>query len=152
SVGYLAFVALTVACAVALRRKQALIGTSQLVEKPTSPSLGNRLRLRLVAFAFVPSLLMLGVTRHLSTDIASIPLMSVVPLSLYLLSFVLAFGRRTSRRVDISSRAIALLAVPLAASFAAEIGMVWLAVLPHLLFFFAAAVLAHSRVAELRPN
>jgi SAM-dependent methyltransferase len=151
SIGYVLFVALTAACAIALRRRAGTVGTVPAFAAPTSPPLGNRLRLRLVGFAFVPSLLMLGVTRHLSTDIASIPLLWVVPLSLYLLSFVLAFGRRTSRLVDLSSRAVALLAVPLAASFAAEVGSVWLAILPHLAFFLAAAVLAHARVAEARP-
>src|SRR5262245_51662327 len=113
SVGYLLFVALTAACAVVLRRRS--VDTGPAVPAPTSPPLGRNLRLKLVGFAFVPSLLMLGVTRHLSTDIASIPLLWVVPLSLYLLSFVLAFGRRTSRMIDLSSRAVALLAIPLAA-------------------------------------
>ena len=149
SIGYLLFVALTAACAVVLRRRA--VDTGPAVVAPTSAPLGNRRRLRLVGFAFVPSLLMLGVTRHLSTDIASIPLLWVVPLALYLLSFVLAFGKRSSRLVDLSSRAVALLAVPLAASFAAEVGSVWLAILPHLAFFLAAACLAHGRIAALRP-
>ena len=41
-----------------------------------------------------PSLLLLGTTRHLSTDVAAIPLLWVVPLSLYLLTFVVAFSGR----------------------------------------------------------
>lgn len=43
--------------------------------------------------AFVPSSLMLGVTSHVSQDIAAFPLLWVVPLAIYLLSFVVAFGR-----------------------------------------------------------
>ena len=46
-----------------------------------------------IALAFVPSSLMLGVTFHMTTDIASIPLMWVVPLALYLVTFIIAFGR-----------------------------------------------------------
>src|SRR5205807_2993191 len=50
-------------------------------------------RLRWIALAFVPSSLMLGATTYITTDIAAIPLLWVVPLSLYLLSFILVFGR-----------------------------------------------------------
>ena len=45
-----------------------------------------------VVLALVPSSLMLGVTTYLTTDLAAIPLLWVVPLALYLLSFVVAFG------------------------------------------------------------
>lgn len=152
SLGYLSFVVLTGACAWVLRRRpDAVVGLAAAEAGPTSPSLGARLRVRLVAFAFVPSLLLLGVTRHLSTDIASIPLLWVVPLALYLLSFVLAFGRSPERLIDLSGRTVALLAVPLAASFAASFDSVWLVLVPHLVFFLAAATLAHARLAELRP-
>jgi len=43
--------------------------------------------------AFVPSSLMLGVTSSLSTDVAAIPLFWVIPLALYLLSFIIVFGQ-----------------------------------------------------------
>ena len=153
SMGYLAFVLLTGACAwVIHRRPGATAGTTTIDAGPTSPPLGSRLRLRLIGFAFVPSLLLLGVTRHLSTDIASIPLLWVVPLALYLLSFVLAFGRPPARLIDLSGRTVALLAVPLAAAFAASFDSVWLVLVPHLVFFLAAATLAHARLAELRPT
>src|SRR6188472_4010156 len=47
-----------------------------------------------MALAAVPSSLMLSVTTYISTDIAAIPLMWIVPLLLYLLTFVLVFARR----------------------------------------------------------
>ena len=50
-------------------------------------------RLRWLILAFVPSSLLLGVTTHLTTDIAAVPLFWVVPLVLYLLSFAIAFQR-----------------------------------------------------------
>ena len=47
---------------------------------------------------------MLGVTAHLSTDVAPIPLLWVLPLAIYLASFVAAFARRLEigcpRRLD----------------------------------------------------
>ena len=52
-----------------------------------------------IAAAAVPSALSLGVTLHISTDVASAPMLWVVPLALYLATFVLAFmqGQRKAR-------------------------------------------------------
>lgn len=44
--------------------------------------------------ALVPSSLLLGVTFHITTDIMSIPMMWVLPLALYLLTFVIAFSKK----------------------------------------------------------
>jgi hypothetical protein len=52
-----------------------------------------RQRLVWVGVAFVPSSLMMGVTLYLTTDIAPVPLLWIVPLALYLLAFILAFAR-----------------------------------------------------------
>ena len=49
---------------------------------------------RWVLLALVPSSLLAGVTTFLTTDVAAVPLLWVVPLSLYLLTFVVAFARR----------------------------------------------------------
>ena len=48
----------------------------------------------LVLLAAAPSSLMLGVTAHLTTDVASAPFLWVIPLALYLLTFVIAFQTR----------------------------------------------------------
>src|SRR5207247_2822437 len=53
-------------------------------------------RLHWIALAFVPSSLMLGATTYITTDIAAIPLLWVLPLALYLLSFILVFSRLPS--------------------------------------------------------
>src|SRR5262249_46475456 len=50
-------------------------------------------RLRWVALAAVPSSLMLGIITYISTDVSAIPLFWVIPLALYLLSFILVFSR-----------------------------------------------------------
>ena len=59
-----------------------------------SPDIDWRRRGMWVLLAFAPSSLMLGVTLHLSTDVAAVPLLWVLPLALYLLSFVIVFARR----------------------------------------------------------
>ncbi len=50
-------------------------------------------RLRWIGLAFVPSSLMLGVTTHITTDLSPIPLFWLIPLTIYLLSFILVFSK-----------------------------------------------------------
>src|SRR5205823_6749761 len=64
-----------------------------LMPEYVEPAPSWRTRLHWLALAFVPSSLMLGATTYLSTDIAPIPLIWVIPLALYLLSFILVFAR-----------------------------------------------------------
>ena len=45
----------------------------------------------------MPSSLLLGVTTYITTDIAAVPLLWVLPLAIYLLTFILAFGRWPAR-------------------------------------------------------
>ena len=58
-------------------------------------------------------LLMMGATTHITTDIASVPLLWVVPLAVYLLSFVLVFARRPLLPHALAVRALPLLVLPL---------------------------------------
>lgn len=51
-------------------------------------------RFRWVALSFVPSSLLLGVTTHITTDIAAMPLLWALPLALYLVTFIIAFADR----------------------------------------------------------
>ena len=51
-----------------------------------------RRRLKWLVLAFVPSSLIVAATTVLTTDVAPIPLLWVLPLGLYLLSFMLAFS------------------------------------------------------------
>ena len=75
---------------------------------PRRPGIGVDTRSRWTAMAFVPSSLMLGVTTHISTDLASIPLLWVLPLAAYLLTFVLVFSTR-----DVIPRTLVARALPL---------------------------------------
>lgn len=54
-------------------------------------------RLRWVALAFVPSCFSLAVTTYLTTDISAIPLLWVIPLAIYLLTFILVFSQLVGR-------------------------------------------------------
>jgi hypothetical protein len=112
-----------------------------------------RRRMRWVVLAFVPSSLMLGVTTALTTDIPAIPLFWVLPLALYLLSFVLVFARRPLLSHLWLSRRLPFLIL------AAAIPIVLKGVLPLMVFLlidlaalFAVAMVCHGEVARSRPG
>lgn len=106
-----------------------------------------------LALAFLPSSLMLGVTAHLSTDIAAIPLMWVVPLAIYLATFVVAFAR-SSREVHpgwpIASAVTAVVATLVWMS--ASSLPVWLAFAVDLTLLATVAYTAHAQLAARRPS
>lgn len=108
-------------------------------------------RLGLWAFlAFVPSSLMLGVTTRLTTDLGSIPLLWVVPLALYLISFIIAFMNR-----DILSEGNLrrLLTVSLIVTVVLTSGLLeGLAAGLLLAGFFGVAVVSHRLLYLKRPG
>jgi len=111
-------------------------------------------KLRWIALAFVPSSLMLGVTFHMSTDIASIPLMWVIPLSLYLLTFIIAFGRLPAWfRIVIGNLAPVMILLLVFTMISKVVsGHMGLEILLHILTFFAVALMCHYELAYDRPS
>src|SRR5581483_3175646 len=71
------------------RNMNAAVETASRSEEAAVPTWRDRAKW--IALSFVPSALLLAVTAHISTDIASAPFLWVIPLALYLLTFVLTF-------------------------------------------------------------
>lgn len=109
-------------------------------------------RVRWVLLALAPSSLMLGVTTHLTSDIAAIPLLWVVPLAIYLLTFTLAFARRTWIPRSLVLRALPLVLLPLSVVVVTRIYVVWLMVPLHLLLQLVATLACHRELADDRPS
>ena len=98
-------VAMVVACAAAARRTPPRYGESPaVIAIRTGPAALWRARALWIALAFIPSSLLLGVTSYITTDVASAPLLWVIPLALYLLSFVVTFAHRPPIRASWSDR------------------------------------------------
>ena len=127
-------------------------------ESPASePRIAWRQRLTWIALAFVPSSLLLGVTTYITTDIASAPLLWVVPLALYLFSFVIAFARQTPLKSEwtLKAQAIGILVVATMVTLVLLFerrGPVFVVAGVHLLTFFVTAVLCHTELARRRPG
>jgi hypothetical protein len=150
SIGYVLFAVLCLGCLVVARRGGR--SAQSVSARANVPALAWRTRARWVATALVPSSLMLGVTTYVSTDVASFPLLWVLPLAVYLLTFVVTFARRPL----VTPHAAALiLPLPTALVFAQMLGAITLplpvTLLAQLFVLFFAGVLAHGRLAEERP-
>lgn len=108
--------------------------------------------LRWIVLALVPSSLLLGVTQHITTDIAAVPLLWAIPLALYLVTFILAFSLRTARLLRVLTRVVPVLGVASAVAIMVDAGHPLIVVLAlHLSAFFAIALACHARLAESRP-
>src|SRR6185503_5122946 len=91
-VGFAILIGLICLIAAIAARRSELRGA--LVEHDSTSEVTVLRRLRWLALSFVPSSLMIGVTTYITADVAAVPLLWVIPLALYLLTFVLAFGRK----------------------------------------------------------
>ena len=111
-------------------------------------------RVRWVLLSFVPSSMLLAVTTYLSTDVASIPLLWIGPLAIYLLTFVIVFARkvvifRHSFSLWLQPPFLLILAVALALMMQRSVT----ALAPtHLAAFFLTALVCHGELAKDRPS
>ena len=110
-------------------------------------------RLRWVLLSFAPSSLLIGTTTYLSTDIASVPFLWVIPLALYLLTFVLVFARRPlfPRWFMLHAQLVLGLTLMVAICLGSSRGILGPAIL-HLVAFFVTAMMCHRELADSRPR
>lgn len=152
SLGYAALSCAVVACGLRLR-DNAPVATPSEAERAVEAEPGRRLAW--IGLSAVPSGLLVAATAHISTDVAAIPLIWVVPLALYLVSFILAF-----RPVQSGSAKTGLMLTGLQiAGTVCAFAMVVLKQAPFLLdlgltlgLLFVNALIAHRAVYALRPS
>ncbi len=147
SLGYGGFALITAGLALLAWRAR---DHAAVAVEPAAP-ITWRQRLVWLALSAAPSSLLLGVTGHISADIASAPFLWVAPLALYLVTFIIAFETRAAGfeqwapffRVVLVPEALLLFAVP---------GAHPLLQLPvHLLAFFFTAQVCAFALARRRP-
>ena len=116
-------------------------------------AIDRTMRVRWLLLSFVPSSLLLGVTNYISTDIAAVPLFWVVPLALYLLTFIIVFAPKRLLSQDLALRAQAvLLALLIVTVLWPVLGLPIIAFPLHLLVFFLTALACHGELANSRPD
>jgi spermidine synthase len=177
SLGYIVLAVLIVLCALILWRSPPAAGAAvlEVTALPSSPgggpvsadgssawprrdgarsdALSVGRRLRWVVLAFVPSSLLLGATTFITTDIAAVPLLWVLPLAIYLLSFIVAFGHwpaRFHRMVVAVMLPLVLVVIFLMVSGFRQ--RMWVTVLWHFLALLVVALACHGELALDRPS
>ncbi len=151
SVGFWALAALVAGCGYASLRRE--LRTRDDVRLGVGSAVSLSQRALWIVLALVPSVLLLGVTQHLATDVVSVPLLWVVPLALYLVTFMAAFSTRgfgSARRWGSVAPLVALLVLVL--SLGQVRYPILMITLVHLAAFTVLAMLCHTRLAGSRPD
>lgn len=148
TLGYaLVFVAVAT-CALLLPRR---IADEPHVHTTSAPPATERVALWII-LAFVPSGLMLATSSFLTTDIVAVPMLWVLPLGLYLLSFTIAFAtRRTAARVVTRFAPLMILLFG-GLMITGNHGNPALNAVMALGLLFVTAVALHTRMYDLRPE
>lgn len=152
SISYVAFVAV---CAVVAWKCGALESGEDRTHEaaPDTPPPGWSEKLVWMGLAACASALMLSVTNHLTQNIAAIPFLWVLPLSLYLLSFILCFDsdRWYSRWIFTRLSAVALGGMAYAMSGESEISSLKASLALFCTAMFVVCMVCHGEVARRRP-
>ena len=155
AIGYLLLVLALVMAFVLMRSRSAALPSTEAAATPgegadVPPSWSDRLGW--IGLALVPSALLTAFTTHVTTDIASAPLLWVLPLSLYLLTFVLVFRDRSliPRQILLALH-LAAVVVALPALSQTKHENWFLTATTGVAVFFASAMVAHRTLYEARP-
>jgi spermidine synthase len=152
--GYGVFVVLTLVCALLVWKGNRPPGPE--LESHHPPQGPGSLRPGAVIvwlfLAFVPSSLMLGVTSYLTTDVAATPFLWVIPLALYLLTFILTFARRPPLPHSWMVKALPMAAIVLTLALSLSAVTQPLFIPIHLANFFIAAMVCHGELVKHRPS
>lgn len=125
------------------------------VEQTPSEVIPVKTKLLWIALSCIPSSLLLGVTTTITTDIASTPLFWVIPLAIYLLTFILCFNPASSGIYLVFNKihpyalcglVIMLLGAKLGHYFSVP------SILIHLATFTAIAFICHGQLYQSRPH
>jgi SAM-dependent methyltransferase len=149
--GYAIFVLLAALCTLRLLGAPAAPVAAAAAPKAV-PKIARLTAVRWIGMAALPSALMVATTTYLSTDIAAVPLLWVIPLALYLLSFIVAFARSSPFSLRAISWATVVTSLLLLASLMPIVQLpIWAVVSVHGANLFFVALLVHRRLAIERP-
>jgi spermidine synthase len=119
-----------------------------------------------IAQAAVPSALLVAVTAHISIDVAAVPLLWVLPLALYLLTFVIVFARHPliPHWLVVAVQPAFVIALVAVLVFDLKTNIDWIDAIVfdplktivglialHVAVFFVSALMCHGELARTRP-
>jgi hypothetical protein len=150
--GFWLLAGLVAGCGYLLLRSPQRSQIGETAASVATPAPNWRTLTRWMFLAAVPSGLLVAVTAHISTDIAAVPLLWVIPLSIYLLTWVLVFQSKAllPHKWLVWLQPFALAALVVLFRFSNEDSLA-LTLSGHLLAFFIIAMASHGELARLRP-
>jgi hypothetical protein len=146
SLAYGAVILLVALCALRLPKANAPVAAQSRI--PIAP----RTMVMWIALSAVPSGLMLSTSTHLTTDIVAMPLLWVVPLGLYLLSFSIAFAEKRGLANAILAITPLVLMIGGGTAFANNASIPWLYAPLGLWVLFVVSVGLHTMLYDRRPD
>ncbi len=149
--GYACLFALVMACGATMPVAGPMDATMRNMALAV-PRPSARQWLRWIALAAIPSGLMLSTTTHLTTDIVAMPLIWVVPLGLYLLSFTVAFSNRAGPKRAITRTFPVLLVIGAQTVFVSGLAFPLSLAAANLALLFVVAVTLHGEMYRTRPD
>ncbi|MEP9360620.1 fused MFS/spermidine synthase [Sphingomonas sp. KR3-1] len=147
TVGYVLVLILVAGCAARLPRQAE--GEPHVATHTPAPEWGRILHW--IVLALVPSGLMLATTTFLTTDIVAVPMLWVLPLGLYLLSFSVAFRDDAVLPEILTKFAPVIILMFGATLIAGHQKLAYINAIIGLLLLFTVAVTLHARMYALRP-
>ena len=149
--GYALLILLIAVCGVLLLRSPRN-NFLKAADDADAPKPGWMLRARWIFLAAVPSGLLIAVTAHISTDVAAAPLLWVLPLSLYLLTWVVVFQSRPllPHRWMVIVQPLAIAGAIILIGFGGERNLL-VTLGGNLVCFFVIAMACHGELARTRP-
>lgn len=150
---YIVLVIAVASCARTLRNSRNGSAEAEAKEQTvTLPAISWKRRLYWIILAAVPSGLMLSTTSHLTTDLMAMPLIWVIPLGLYLLSFSVAFAdnQRAARIIKLAAPFVLLITGAVVFMLGGEAAINGL--LASLSLLFVVAVTLHNEMYRTRPD
>jgi hypothetical protein len=148
SAGFAVLAVLIAVASLFVTRRPSIVAAEATAE-PAS----MRDRIAWMALAAIPAGLVIAVTSYITTDVAAAPFLWVVPLALYLLTFVAVFRERAWISPPIVALLVPILVAPLSIGLlGAGDRSFWLAVIGiNLAAFLLVALLCHGELYRRRP-
>lgn len=154
--GYFGLIILTNLCVILIWKNAKSAQNATTINTVNEPKITTKQRAKWIILSFVPSSLMLGVTTYITTDIATVPLLWIIPFALYVATFIIVFARKQilsePKIMALSALALILLIFQMTA-FKEQLVFIPLALVAiHIITFFIISLACHFDLAQSKPT
>lgn len=145
------YAAFAIACGILAVMQRNVAST--LPQETVAPPLDWNTRALWFALPACSSALLLAITNHITQNIAAVPFLWIIPLSLYMLSFILCFGTRWYHRMfflRLLGVALGCMAYALSPSLTSL--PLWILISLFCAGLFVCCIFCHGELARLKPD